>query len=317
MTGTPAAGDRLATLAAWLASGSWSVAAALALLAALSLLAALLPGAILLLPLLLIGNVAAVGLLVLEGDGARGGRCVLWALLLLALPALVLGPAMLVPVVFAWLPALTAGYALRTTRSLPLALLLLTVLAVVVVVVAEVAGLPGGEAQSRAALTQMVQRLDPQLAAGVLDAMLAVASGLLALALLTAWVGGLLLGRSLQARLRRPGALAAEFRALRCGRAYGVLVLVACAAAMGLGLRGGAVAVELALVLVVPLLLQGLAVMHRLAQRGGGWRRAPWLVYPLLVLATPQVAPPLALVGLMDNWLDFKNGSPPAGADPR
>jgi hypothetical protein len=317
VTGTPAAGDRLATLAAWLASGSWPVAAALALLAALSLLVALLPGAILLLPLLLVGNAAAVTVVVLEGDGARGGRCVLWALLLLALPALVLGPALLVPVVFAWLPALAAGYTLRVTRSLPLALLLLPLLATAVVLLAEVVGLPGSNEQSRAALTQMLQGLDPQLATDVLDAMLALASGLLALALLTAWLGGLLLGRSLQARLRRPGALAAEFRALRCGRAYGVLVLLACAAALGLGLRGGALAVELALVLVVPLLLQGLAVMHRLALRGGGWRRAPWLVYPLLVLATPQVAAPLALVGLMDNWLDFKNGSPPAGADPR
>lgn len=317
MTGTPAAGDRLATLAAWLASGSWSVAAALALLAALSLLMALLPGAILLLPLLLVGNAAAVTVLVLEGEGARGGRCVLRALLLLALPALVLGPALLVPVVFAWLPALTAGYTLRATRSLPLALLLLTLLATAVVLLAEVGGLPGGDEQGRAALTQMLQGLDPQLSTDVLDAMLALASGLLALTLLTAWLGGLLLGRSLQARLRRPGALAAEFRALRCGRVYGVLALLACAAALGLRLRGGALAVELALVLVVPLLLQGLAVMHRLALRGGGWRRAPWLVYPLLVLATPQVAPPLALVGLMDNWLDFKNGSPPAGADPR
>lgn len=317
MTGTPAAGDRLATLAAWLASGRGSVAAALALLAALSLPVALLPGAILLLPLLLVGNAAAVSLLVLEGDGRRGRQCLLWALLWLALPALVLGPAMLVPVVFAWVPALMAGYTLRATHSLPLALLLLTLLATAVVLLAESVGLPGGDAQNRAALTQMLQGLDPQLASEVLDAMLALASGLLALALLSAWLGGLLLGRSLQARLRRPGALAAEFRALRCGRAYGVLVLLACAAALGLGWRGDALAVELALVLVVPLLLQGLAVMHRLALRGGGWRRAPWLVYPLLVLATPQVAPPLALLGLMDNWLDFKNGSPPAGADPR
>ncbi|GAB4357434.1 MAG: hypothetical protein Kow0073_15400 [Immundisolibacter sp.] len=317
MTGTPAAGDRLATLAAWLARGGWPVAAVLALLVALSLLVALLPAGILLLPLLLIGNVAAVSLLVLEGDTARSGRCLVRALLLLVLPVLALGPAMLVPVVFAWLPALTAGYVLRATRSLPLALLLLTLLAVVVVVVAEAAGLPGGEAQSRVALAQMMQSLDPPLAADVLDAMLAVASGLLALALLSAWVGGLLFGRSLQARLHRPGALAAEFRALRCGRAYGVLALLVCAAAMGLGLRHGAVAVELALVLLMPLLLQGLAVMHRLALRGGGWRRAPWLVYPLLVLATPQVAPPLALLGLMDNWFDFKNGSSPTGADPR
>jgi hypothetical protein len=142
-------------------------------------------------------------------------------------------------------------------------------------------------------------------------------SATLALALLSTWMGGLLAGRSLQARLRRPGALAAEFRGLRCGRAYGLVAVVAVAVALGVGLGAGGLAVELAMVSVVPLLLQGLAVMHRLALRGGGWRRAPWVVYPLLVLATPQVAPPLALVGLMDNWLDFGNGSPPVGADPR
>ncbi|WP_372696524.1 hypothetical protein [Immundisolibacter sp.] len=317
MTKAPAAGDRLATLAAWLVGGGWPVAAALALLGVLPLLAALLPGAILLLPLLLVGNGAVVSLLALESEGGRGVRWLLWAVLLLAVPAVALGPALLVPVVFAWTPALIAGYILRSTRSLPLALLLLTLLAVVVVLLAETVGLPGGDAQSRASVTQMLRGLDPQIAGEVLDVVWALASGLLALALLSTWMGGLLAGRSLQARLRRPGALAAEFRGLRCGRAYGLVAVVAVAVALGVGLGAGGLAVELAMVSVVPLLLQGLAVMHRLALRGGGWRRAPWVVYPLLVLATPQVAPPLALVGLMDNWLDFGNGSPPVGADPR
>ena len=96
-------------------------------------------------------------------------------------------------------------------------------------------------------------KLNPKLPAAELDAALAVmlqlAGGLLALVLLGAWTGGLGLGRSLQARLRRPGAFAQEFRALRFGRAYSLLVLAALAAAFGLRLAGGGLAVELALVL--------------------------------------------------------------------
>ncbi len=81
----------------------------------------------------------------------------------------------------------------------------------------------------------------------------------------------------------------------------------AIALAFSLRLAGGGLAVELALVLAVPLLLQGLALLHAETARRGWWRRLPWVVYLMLVLATPQLASLLVLLGLVDNWFDFRN----------
>ncbi len=319
MSGAPVASNRLATLAAWLAGGGWPAAAVLAALAVSLPGVLLLPGAVLLLPLILVCNAAATGLLALEAGPQGALRSLLWALALLS-PLLVLGGAGLIgpALLGAWLPALAAGLVLRSTRSLSLALLVLTGLAIAVVLVVNQTGLPGSGQESQQAAQAQVQamaqtllKLNPKLPAQQIEAALAImlqlAGGLLALVLLGTWTGGLCLGRSLQARLRRPGAFAQEFRALRFGRAYSLLALVAAALAFTLRLANGGLAVELALVLAVPLLLQGLAVMHAEIVRRGRWRRLPWLVYVMLVLATVQVASVLALLGLMDNWLDFRN----------
>lgn len=312
MTGAPAAGDRLATLAAWLAGGGWSAAAVLAALAVALLAALLLPGAVLLLPLALACNVAAISLLALEAGAQAALRSLLLMILLLAPLVLVGGAGLLGPaLLFAWLPGLAAGFALRSTRSLPLALIVLTVLAVAVVLVVNQTGLPTGEPEDRQALVDALRRLNPKLPAqdlgAALDVMLQLAGGLLALVLLGAWTGGLALARSLQARLRRPGAFAQEFRALRFGRAYSLLAVVALAAAFMLRLASGGLAVELAMVLALPLLLQGLALVHAETARRGWWRRLPWAVYLMLVLATPQIGSLLVMLGLVDNWLDFRN----------
>lgn len=312
MTGAPAAGDRLAMLATWLANGGWSAAALLATLAVSLLAALLLPGAVLLLPLALVGNVAGISLLALDAGPQVVLRSLGLTVLLLTPLVLVGGAGLLGPaLLFAWLPALAAGFALRSAHSLPLALFVLTALALAVVLVVDQTGLPAGQPESRQALVDALIKLNPRLPAAEIDAaldvMLQLVGGLLALVLLGAWTGGLSLGRSLQARLRRPGAFAQEFRALRLGRAYSLLVLGAIALAFSLRLAGGGLAVELALVLAVPLLLQGLALLHAETARRGWWRRLPWVVYLMLVLATPQLASLLVLLGLVDNWFDFRN----------
>ncbi|MDD3650319.1 hypothetical protein [Immundisolibacter sp.] len=312
MIGTSApGGERLARLAARVADGSWPAAALLAG-AALALLGALvLPAAVVVLPLMLAGNVALVTLLALETGAAPALRCLLLTVLLLA-PLLLLGAGPLGYVLLiAWLPALLAGLALRTWGSLSLGLLPLVALALGVLLLVDVSGLAAGQAQLRASLFDSLHRLDPTLPTAELDAaldlMMTLAGGLLALMLLAAWSGGLCLGRSLQARLRRPGAFAQEFRSLRFGRVYALLVLAALAAAAAWRLGAGGLAVELALVLAFPALLQGLAVLHAHTARSARWRRLPWLVYVLLALATPQVGSLLVLLGLVDNWADFRN----------
>jgi hypothetical protein len=311
VTGAPAAGDRLATLAAWLAGGGWPAAGVLAVAAVGLLASLLLPGAVLLLPLALVCNLATAGFLAVETGLAATLRSLLMGAVLLA-PLLLVGVGLLGPaLLFAWLPGLAAGAALRASRSLPLALLTLTALAALVVVVVQQTGLPEGQPEVRAALVENLRRFNPQLPAAELDAalgvMLQLAGGLLALVLLSAWSGGLCLARSLQARLHRPGAFAQEFRALRFGRVYAVLLLPVLAAAFAWRLAAGGLAIELAMVLAVPALLQGLALVHGETARRGWWPRLPWVVYALLVVATPQLGSALVLLGLVDNWVDFRS----------
>lgn len=311
MTGAPAAGDRLATLAAWLAGGGWPAAGVLAVAAVGLLASLLLPGAVLLLPLALVCNLATAGFLAVETGLAATLRSLLMGAVLLA-PLLLVGVGLLGPaLLFAWLPGLAAGAVLRASRSLPLALLTLTALAALVVLMVQQAGLPAGQPEVRAALVENLRRFNPQLPAAELDAalgvMLQLAGGLLALVLLSAWSGGLCLARSLQARLHRPGAFAQEFRALRLGRVYAVLLLPVLAAAFAWRLAADGLAVELAMVLAVPALLQGLALMHGETARRGWWPRLPWVVYALLVVATPQVGSALVLLGMVDNWVDFRS----------
>lgn len=310
MTGAPAAGDRLATLAAWLAGGGWRAAGVVAVAAVALLASLLLPGAVLLLPLALVCNLAAAGFLAVETGAAATLRSLLMGAVLLA-PLLLVGVGLLGPaLLFAWLPGLLAGSVLRASRSLPLALLMLTALAALVVLIVQQTGLPAGQPQARAALVENLRRFNPSLPAAELDAalgvMLQLAGGLLALVLLSAWSGGLCLARSLQARLRRPGAFAQEFRALRFGRGYAVLVLPVLGAAFGWRLAADGLAVELAMVLAVPALLQGLALVHGETARRGWWPRLPWVMYALLVVATPQAGSLLVLLGLVDNWVDFR-----------
>ena len=310
MTGTPAAGDRLATLAAWLAGGGWRAAGVLAVAAVGLLASLLLPGALLLLPLALVCNLATAAFLAVETGLPATLRSLLMGAVLLA-PLLLVGVGLLGPaLLFAWLPGLAAGAALRASRSLPLALLTLTALAALVVVIVQQIGLPEGQPEVRAALVENLRRFNPQLPAAELDAalgvMLQLAGGLLALVLLTAWSGGLCLARSLQARLHRPGAFAQEFRVLRFGRVYAVLLLPVLAAAFAWRLAAGGLAGGLAMVLSVPAVLQGLALVHGETARRGWWPRLPWVLYVLLVVATPQVGSALVLLGLVDNWVDFR-----------
>jgi hypothetical protein len=309
VTDSPAAGGRLATLAAWVTRGGWPAAGILTIAALAQMLALLLPGATLWLPLALTLNASIVSLLALDNGGAAW-RTVARAAVLMS-PLLLAGVGPLLPtLLFAWLPAAIAAWVLRGTRSLPLAVLALTVLAVGMVLVVESIGLTAGQAHTRDALVQMFGQIDSRVPRDELEAaigvMMQLAGGLLAVVLLTTWSGGLFLGRSLQARLHRPGAFAQEFRALRFGRAYGWLLLPVVAMAFAVRLGYGGLAIELALVLAVPALLQGLALVHCETARRGWWPRLPWLVYVLLIVATPQIGPLLAMLGLMDNWLDFR-----------
>jgi hypothetical protein len=141
---------------------------------------------------------------------------------------------------------------------------------------------------------------------GVLVQQLAgLMTGMLVSSLLVGVVGSLLLARWWQSALVRPGAFREEFCALRLGRLYGLLTLGLMLYAEFSAGRGTGLVTQLVMVLLVPFLLVGLAVIHSLVKQTG--RGNVWIVVIYVLLALlPQAALLLAGGGLMDTWIDFR-----------
>lgn len=293
-------------LAAFAMSARWRAVVIAALSAAAALLMPPLTS-----PLAYIGA-AVVGLVTLrlgagEGFGVLAGGGIALAVLGMALGGVALPLASTALVL--WLPVWALALILRLTRSLALVLQAGAVLGVLLVVLMHLwLGDPGAWWGPRleAVLTPLfkAQNLDagdyvPNLARWM--------TALTAAALVLGVLLSLLWARAWQARLYNPGGFGAEFRALRLGRRFALLVLGIVVVAQ-LPLAGSAnVAADLVFTLVVVYLLQGLALAHaavQLTQVGRGWLVG---LYGLLLFAGPQMVPLLALAGWLDAWIDIRN----------
>jgi hypothetical protein len=118
-------------------------------------------------------------------------------------------------------------------------------------------------------------------------------------------IASLLLGRWWQSLVVHPGAFREEFGSLRLGYAAGLLTLGVMLLAQLTEGTGSEFAAQLAMILLVPYLLVGLAIIHGLMHQAGlgrGWLVA---VYVLLGLV-PQSMLLLAGAGLLDTWIDFR-----------
>lgn len=210
--------------------------------------------------------------------------------------------AILQPLALLWLPVLALAQILRQTLSLAFTLQVAGLLAAVGVLgfyglhgdpaafwqgtlqaVAEVfsAGTPGPEWQLA------VEQLAPRLTGLWIANMLGIA------------VLCLLLGRWWQALLYNPGGFREEFHSLRFARWFAVLAL---AVIMGGLFSPPGVLSDLASVIGAVFLLQALAVMHAIAS-ARGWH-VGWLIGVYLIL--PLMLRPVALLGLVDTFVDFR-----------
>ncbi|MGD2111919.1 MAG: hypothetical protein PVI50_00945 [Gammaproteobacteria bacterium] len=133
----------------------------------------------------------------------------------------------------------------------------------------------------------------------------ALMTGVVIASLITGVIGSLLLARWWQSLLVHPGAFREEFCGLRLGNAAGLLTLGMMLLAHFLAGTPGDLAAQLAMVMLVPYLLAGLAVIHSLvreARWGTGWLVAVYLALAFL----PQASLILAGGGLLDTWIDFR-----------
>lgn len=290
-------------LAAYVAKG---LLQAILVVAVSALLSLILP------PLGYLGG-AAVSLVTLRMGWRQGLLLILGAVLATGLLGMVLigNPlaGVLIGITF-WLPLWAMAVSLRRTSSEVRSLLLGSLFGVMAVLAFHLGSddpaqwwLGVLQEAMQKSLGQMTEA-EIALAQQSLAAIAGLMTGGAAAALTASLIGSLLLGRWWQAMLYNPGGFGEEFRALRLGRSLttGFLVILLLFA---LGV-GGLLFQDIFVVLLVPFVIQALAVAHALVRsRGmdGGWLAG---LYLLLVVANGHMLLLLGFIGAMDNWFDFR-----------
>ena len=269
-------------------------------------------------------SAGGVALVTLQQGAREGGIVVAGATALVGVLGMLFGAPGLAPALLVglWLPIWVAAAATGASRSLALGLMICSLIGVLIVLgvwvvlddpvrwwqnyiheallpVLEQAGiLADMPADFEARLNETARIMTGAMAA----------SGTFGLSL------GLVIGRWWQSVVTRPGAFGEEFRRLRLGRIVSLLML---AVVLGAAFLPAALAlplVNLVPVLAVPFLMQGLALIHVILGRRPQDRG--WLIgfYVLLVLFMPWSLVFVAVLGWLDNGLDFR-ARLPAGVD--
>jgi uncharacterized protein YybS (DUF2232 family) len=134
-------------------------------------------------------------------------------------------------------------------------------------------------------------------------------SGVMAAGMVASLLGCLMLGRWWQSLLFNPGGFGGEFRRLRMGQALAAAAVVLTAAHMlwQLGGEGGGLLRDLLALAQVAFALQGVAVVHALVHANKAQRGILVVMYLLLVILLGPVVLLLAMVGVVDNWFDFRS----------
>lgn len=216
-------------------------------------------------------------------------------------------------VLAAWLPAWLLAHFVRQSGSLSLGLLVGAGLGAVLVVGAHLAIGDPAEAWRHYVDQVMLPTLQhagvdsasQQQIKSELSRAAPVLTGILAAVMTLGWLVALLLARWWQAQLVRPEGFRREFHGLRLGRTMSVvgMLVVAVAAAVPGGLGTGAV--NLAMVVAVLFLIQGLAVVHAILARQQA--STGWLIgLYVLLLIVPHSILLLAAAGIADNWANFR-----------
>jgi hypothetical protein len=289
--------------------GRWQAAAAIALF---SVAALMLP------PLSYIAS-GVIALSTLRMGPKEGIKVVAAATVILTLISGLLLNKLMISGLFlisSWLPMLGITLVLGYTRSLALSLLAASGLAIVCVfgaylvlsnptewwqqlmtpffdAISQQQGWQMDQSQTQALILEMSSMMTGLIAAGVsINVML-----------------GLLLGRAWQAKLYNPGGFATEFHQLRLGKPVAMLtVAVTVIATSPLG-DSLVVIRECLPVMLAVFALQGISVAHAIVKQQQ--KRPFWLVvmYLLLVVMMPQMVVLLAVIGVLEQWLNFRKHS--------
>jgi hypothetical protein len=249
--------------------------------------------------------------------GARSGVIVLLGAMLvtglLTETLLHQGLTIAVTSLLLWIPVWLVAVVLRETRSLAMALLVLSALAMAGILLVFVwFGDPSqwwlerlqGLINSLAGQPEL--QIDTGSLMGFAEQVAPFMTGSLAAGLSFAALTCLMLGRWWQSLMVKPGALRKEFYALRLNRMLSLLaVAIFAVAALKLG-SVSVLALQWSLVVMVPFLFVGLAVVH--ATLANLQAARIWLiaVYILMSLLPQIIMIPVVLTGMLDPWLDLR-----------
>lgn len=220
-----------------------------------------------------------------------------------------------------WLPLWTLAWVLRETRLLSLATITAAVLGIIGIIATY---LILGDVTSwwKETLTALFEPAmeaggplaDPELVDKVLADLSKVMTGVAAAGFVLNTILCLYLARGWQAQLFNPGGFRSEFYELRFGHKAAVVslaVIVLSMVPMG-GLSN--LAVEMMIVVLSLYVIQGLAMIHAVVAIKK--MHVAWLigVYLVSFFILPQLMAVVALLGLVDSWVDFRQRVKVTGA---
>lgn len=291
-------------LAAYIVSGRWQAVLVTTASGLLSLL---------LLPLGCLGA-ASIALVTLYVGVLPGLQVMVLAAAAVGLLYLLAGVQTAVVVVMGlllWLPCWLVAAVLQQTRDLGAALKAATLFGatLLLLVYATVQDPAAAWLDVLKALMAMLEeagfRLEGMSNTDLLQQFAALMTGVTLSWLVLGIAASLLLARWWQSVLVHPGAFREEFCNLRLGNLAGLLTLGMLLIARLTQDTVSEVTAQLAMIMLVPYLLTGLAVVHSLlkqAGRGYGWLAAVYL----LLAFVPQTTLLLAAGGLLDTWADLR-----------
>ena len=291
-------------LAGYIVSGRWQAAlvtAASGLLALLLLPLSCLGGASIALVTLYVGVLSGLQVMVIAAA----------SVILLYLLAGVQTLVVIVMVLLLWLPSWLAAAILQQTRDLAAALKAATLFGVtlLLLVYATIQDPAAAWLDVLKVLLAMFREAGFNLK-GISDEQLLQEFAALMTGVALSWLvlgimASLLLARWWQSVLVRPGAFRDEFCKLRLGNLAGLLTLGMLLVAQLTQDTMREISAQLAMIMLVPYLLAGLAVVHSLVKQAG--RGYGWLAAVYLLLAfVPQTMLLLAAGGLLDTWVDLR-----------
>ena len=259
-------------------------------------------------PLVSILSGAIVGLIILTQGLFSGARALLISLVGITLVSYLVTQSPLLGIsigLVQWIPMMILAELLRRTRSLSMTLLAGMMLALLTVVVqylfwpnidqlwSEYLQLLFSDIEQSGLDKEQVQLTIQELVHWMVLLLVAV--------MYSTFIATLLVSRWFQAKIAGSEGFRNEFYAIKLGRSAAIMALVF--GVLGFVFKQDLM-VAMLMVILATFLYQGLAIVHSWAKHTG---KRGWLVllYVMMIII-PQVMGTTALLGVLDNWIDFR-----------